>query len=191
MAGGRCRADFVSCTLDGKRLIKLHGGNLLVTTSLPTTVTLPGGAVELKKGSVALIVASAGVFAVYNLHDQKKDSVVVTGDSYRKSLMPGNSVLLAPQCTDSFAEVNPLQLVGYRRIAAQQIGKCQKMFSADFAIDSAIQSLPVVAGLIHSPEPEAKRLGSSMIKTLAILYEMGSAEPYEKEIRSTELAFGQ
>jgi hypothetical protein len=92
----------------------LKEGPMLLAPDTNSSVETEFGSVQIAANSVALIIAFEGGLAVYDLHDNKKDSVVVASGSHRLALVPGRCALLTRRDVRCFEQVNPAQLVGYR-----------------------------------------------------------------------------
>lgn len=110
---------------------------------------------------------------MYDLHDNKKGSVVITAAGNSTSLIPGRSAFIANTSSNEFGEINPIKFVGYRHVVSRDVDAQRKLFQADFEILSMVRGLKPLGGLVDSTNPKARKTMDNMLKTVAILLELG------------------
>lgn len=150
----------------------IQKGAMLMAPESNTVIDTPHGSVGVSAGSVALLIASDKGLAVYDLHDNKKGSVVLTGGGNSTSLIPGRSAFLTKASAGDFGEVNPIKFVGYRHVVSRDLAE-NKLYQADFEILSMVRGLKPLGGLVDSTNPKARKTMDNMLKTAAILLELG------------------
>lgn len=151
----------------------IQKGAMLMAPESNTVIDTPHGSVGVSAGSVALLIASDKGLAVYDLHDNKKGSVVITGGGNSTSLIPGRSAFLTKASAGEFGEVNPIKFVGYRHVVSRDLAE-SKLYQADFEILSMVRGLKPLGGLVDSTNPKARKTMDNMLKTAAILLELGN-----------------
>lgn len=144
-------------------------GNGLFAPNFDTTIKTSIGSVELKAGAVALIMQSNGGLSVYDLHDERKNSIVVNVGDKVFSLSPGHQVLISGHAKAAFESVNPLELVQYRNLNHTQLGNGHKAFTAEFSIPSACYAVKPLQQLMSSNHKDALGLAKRIHKTTAIM----------------------
>lgn len=150
----------------------IQKGAMLMAPESNTVIDTPHGSVGVSAGSVALLIASDKGLAVFDLHDNKKGSVVITGGGNSTSLIPGRSAFLTKASASDFGEVNPIKFVGYRHVVSRDLAE-SKLYQADFEILSMVRGLKPLGGLVDSTNPKARKTMDNMLKTAAILLELG------------------
>lgn len=150
----------------------IQKGAMLMAPESNTVIDTPHGSVGVSAGSVALLIASDKGLAVYDLHDNKKGSVVITGGGNSTSLIPGRSAFLTKASAGDFGEVNPIKFVGYRHVVSRDLAE-SKLYQADFEILTMVRGLKPLGGLVDSTNPKARKTMDNMLKTAAILLELG------------------
>ncbi|MBS1989117.1 MAG: hypothetical protein JSS83_01295 [Cyanobacteria bacterium SZAS LIN-3] len=160
----------------------LMSGPALIAPDKDTVVRTGFGSVRVAARAVALIVAFEGGLAVYNLHDNRHDAVVVERGAQKLSIMPGQNAVVTNRNVRFFEEVNPAAFVGYRRVSGRIDESGVKTFRSEFNIFSLIQGCEPLKQLIKSDEPAKQKLVNSMLKTAAILFTTGSPVPYQQMV---------
>jgi hypothetical protein len=112
------------------------------------------------------------------MHDTKRDAVVVTNGSHRMVVAPGRSGIITNRNVHYFEDVNPMETVGYRRVAAKAYDDGFKTFQAEFNLFSVMQGLPPLKAMVKSPDARERKISASMLKTAAILLSMSDASPF-------------
>ncbi len=147
----------------------LANGNGIFAPRFDTTIKTSMGSIELKAGAIALIMQSNEGLAVYDLHDECKNSIVINTGNKMFSLSPGRHLLISQHQNAAFESVNPLELVHYRKLNQLQLGNGYKAFTAEFAIPSACYAVKSLQQLMSSKHNEALGLARRIHKTTAIM----------------------
>jgi hypothetical protein len=158
----------------------LRQGPLLLAPQHDTTVFTGAGRVDVAADAVALIIAFDGGVAVYNLHDYKRDSVVIHNNHRKLSIAPGRNAVLTTRDVHYFEEVNPAVFVGYRRLASQTFPEGTKTFLAEFSVPSLLCGLEPLNHLLRSRDSHEQKMAKSVLKTAAILMSIRDSSPYER-----------
>jgi hypothetical protein len=137
------------------------------------------GSVDVAAHAIALIIAFDGGIAVYNLHDNKKDSVVVSGAGHRVSVAPGRNAVLTNRNVNYFEEVNPAEFVGYRRLAGTADSDGVKTFQSEFDVCAMLQGVEPLRRLVHASDAHSQKVTKSLLKTTAIMMSFGDPMPFE------------
>lgn len=153
---------------------KLRKGTIVMAPSKHTRLETPMGTVEVAKGSVALVVLDDTRLGVYDLHDARKGSVRITSGSKATTLSPGRCTVLTNQVQNSFDHINPMESIGYRSVASLNHGNGIKGFYAEFSTTHAMGSVKPLMEILTSKHVGAKRMGSRLMKTSAVLMHLGS-----------------
>ncbi|MBS1999484.1 MAG: hypothetical protein JSS86_24320, partial [Cyanobacteria bacterium SZAS LIN-2] len=158
---------------------RLERGAVLLTSDETTTVQTTFGSVTAAPGALALLVAFDGGVAVYNLHDDKKDAVVIRCGNRRVSVGPGRSTVITNRVGAKFEAVNPAHFVGYRRMSENDYGQGLKAFHSEFNTYSLMRGVDAIKKLIASDNPKERKIASAMLKTSAILLGLGNDQQFK------------
>jgi hypothetical protein len=150
----------------------LDSGIQLLAPDHNTIVDTPYGPVSVAAGAVALLVSFEKGLAVYDLHDSHKGAIVVGGGNQTTSLVPGRSALLTRSSVNSFEEVNPTQLVGYRQVTSHAVDSQTKLFQAEFEIMSVVRGLKPLTTMVTANNPKNRKTVANILKTAAILMQL-------------------
>jgi len=157
----------------------INSGAELISPVKDTVVKTPFGSISIAAKSAALILVFDRGVAVYNLHDNRKDAVVVQHNSHNINIAPGQNIVLTDRDVRFFEEINPAQRVAYRRMQARNYGDGLKSFRSEFNILSLLQSYEPLKQMVKSTEPEERRMMQSLMKTAAILMSVGGNDQFE------------
>jgi hypothetical protein len=144
-------------------------GNFVFAPTADTTVETPHGTLKLKAGSIALVMKVSEGLAVYNMHDQSKNAVVVTVGQKQLSLSPGRHVLIGNHAQNDYANANPLELVLHRGLKQSKLENGWTVYSSEFSIPSACYAVKPLTKLMKSTQPEARQLAKRLMKTTAVI----------------------
>jgi hypothetical protein len=164
-------------------------GVKLLAPKKQTTLKTDFGSVHVAAGSVVMVMAFDGGLAVYNLHDTKSGAVVVTVGDNTLTLTPGQNALLTDKDIRCFEEINPAQSVAYRAMVAKEWGKGVKGFRSEFSIVSMLQGVGALRQLVREQDSDTRRAVDSIIKTSAILAQLGGSQ-YEYMAQPPMTAIG-
>lgn len=151
----------------------VENGAMLLAPERNTIIETPYGSVGIAAGSVALMIAFDKGLAVYDLHDNRKDSVVLTSGNHSTSLIPGRSAVLTNASVRAFEDINPVRFVGYRRMSSRAVSEQTKLYQAEFEVLSMVRGLKPLSSLSSSDNPKTRKTIDNLLKTAAILLEMG------------------
>jgi len=119
--------------------------------------------------------------AVYNLHDRHQNDVVVCAGKISRTLTPGRNVMLTDVSIDQFAQVNPLQCIGFRNMRMRDSGGGIREFTSEFSIVSALKGIKLLQELAQSENPSNKRIVADLAKTAAsIMQTKGNGVVYRR-----------
>ncbi|MBU6453259.1 MAG: hypothetical protein KGS72_15865 [Cyanobacteria bacterium REEB67] len=157
---------------------QLDRGVMLFCPEVNTRVRCGNATIDVAADSLALLIAFDGGVAAYNMHDTKRDAVVITNGSHRLVVAPGRSGIITSRNVHYFEDVNPMETVGYRRVAAKAYEDGFKTFQAEFNLFSVMQGLPPLKAMVKSSDARERKISASMLKTAAILLSMSDASPF-------------
>lgn len=134
-----------------------------------TVVETAHGSVKVAAGSVALITQSNSGLAVYNLHDNHKNSVVISVNGSNISLPPGRHAHISTQRKGVFADVNPIELVQHRDLQQSKLANGMRVYTSEFAIPSACYAVKSLKQLMTSSDVASKRIAKQIMKTSSVI----------------------
>lgn len=173
----------------GERVV-IKKGNVLFVPFKDTTVETPKGNVHIKAKSVALVSISEAGLAVYDLEDQHKGSVSVESNGHNIVLSPGRHVLVTAHHKAEFAQVNAIETVAHRNVSST-IKNGTKAHVTEFSIPTALDTIAPLKAMVKSSHPEAKKIADRMMKTTAIILQIGGgAGQYQHYFRPRMTAMG-
>ena len=172
------------------KVVDLAKGSVLFAPFVDTVVKTPFGDVEIAAKSVALVFSSSLGTAIFNLDDQHRDAVHVKAGEHRMHIAPGRHLTITNANIKDFGQVNAVEAIAYRNIKEQDLGNGMKVFSAEYSIPSAIASIKPLKTLCNSQHPEARKLSSHLMKTVASMLQMNrNGERYQQVFRPRMAAF--
>lgn len=151
-------------------------GAVLFAPSRDAKVDTPFGTVEIAKDAIAFVLIDDHRLAVYDLHDSKKASVKIKSGVRETQLSPGRCVVFTNANHSRFEHLNPLRSVGYRAMASHSYSDGVTAFQGEFSTLSAISSVRPLRAVSISRHQNAKRILDRLIKTSAILLQLGAGE---------------
>lgn len=155
---------------------ELKPGHSVFAASQDTELLSPFGKVKLKEGSLVLVSKHSSGLSIYNLHDNRKDSVSVEIQGQRYCLAPGQHLTIASSKTSDFAAVNALEAISHRSLKSQTIEHGMSIFTSEFSVSTAIDSVSSLKNITSSSNPQIKRIKDKMIKTAAVLMYLGGSQ---------------
>jgi hypothetical protein len=156
----------------------LEQGPLLLIPEQDKVVNTPHGSVRVAANSVALIISSADGLAVYNIHDTRKNAVIISSGGKTINLAPGCSAVLT-RSGRTFEAANPAPFVSYRKLADRNVDGIGKLYQADFDIRSMLHGLHALKQMMTSDDARLRKTMANVLKTAAILMQISpSSEPY-------------
>jgi hypothetical protein len=171
-----CTANFASATAKHRTLDK---GPLLLSPLENTVLDTPFGMVSIDSGSVVLVIVTDQELAVYNLHDKRKNAVVINYPSGAIWVSPERIAIFAKSSLKTFQEANPAPFVAYRQLSSVDLSGAMKLYQADFNFQS-LTPLPGLKQLMTEKVDKARKATmGDMLKTAAIMTQYSqSSEPY-------------
>ncbi len=162
--------------LDQHSLI-IYPGSSLIYSSHELTIYPQGKlqtTITLKKGSLVLILTDKNNLAIYNLHDQNKDSVIVNATNHKFKLNPGQQVTLSTfKNINDFTVVNLARKIGYRNIKAINY-KNASIFVTDFSIPSTIMAIKPLKAMFKNNDKLMRNLSQQLLKTSSVIMQSTS-----------------
>ncbi|MBU6452842.1 MAG: hypothetical protein KGS72_13735 [Cyanobacteria bacterium REEB67] len=173
----------------------MHDGVSLLAPDCDTVVDTPHGRLSLAAGSIALLICTENQVSIYDLHDDRRGAVTFIAGSAPTGaivLTPGRSAFLTNRPQDaspsrqgairreaSLAEYNPALFVAYRHLTEQSVNDGKHLSMAEFEPMSMIRGLKPLQTLATSNDGKARRAMANIVKTAAILMEVGGKDNFE------------
>ncbi len=152
--------------------VVLKSGNVLFVPLKATTVETPNGIVHIDAKAVALVSTSDTGLAVYDIEDQHKGSVSVESNGHNQVLSPGRHVMITKHVTAEFGQVNAVETIAHRNL--QSIVKNgYRAHTSEFSVLTAMDTVKPLKAMAMSNHPQAKHIADRMMKTTAILLQLG------------------
>lgn len=148
---------------------RLENGKAIFAPKHDTIVETAQGSVTLAAGAVALVAKSNNGLAVYNLHDNHKNSVVININGRAISLPPGRHAHISTQERGVYADVNPIELIQHRALQQSQMENGLRVYTSEFAIPSACYAVKSLNQLMKSNDAASKRLAKQIMKTSSVI----------------------
>lgn len=148
---------------------RLDNGKAIFAPKHDTIVETAQGSVKLAAGAVALVAKSNNGLAVYNLHDNHKNSVVININGRAISLPPGRHAHISTQLRGVYADVNPIELIQHRALQQSQLENGLRVYTSEFAIPSACYAVKSLNQLMKSNDAASKRLAKQIMKTSSVI----------------------
>jgi hypothetical protein len=164
-------------------ILSSKDGPVLFVPTKDTTVETPFGIVKISGNSIALVSVSSAGLSVFDLDDQHKGSVSVESNGHNVVLSPGRHVLITPHHRAEFAQLNPIETIAHRGLSSS-VKNGHRAHMSEFSVLSAIDSVKPLKALAASSHPNARKISGRMLKTTAILMQLGGArEQYQHYFR--------
>jgi hypothetical protein len=139
-------------------------------------------------------LATHGGLGVYDFDDTHHAAVKVVTDGKQFTLAPGRHILISQNDHTKFAAANTAQLFAYRGIIQHPVGTTaegltQTVFTAEFDLPRAINTVVPLHQLITSTAPQARKIALRVLKTASILAELNTgAEEFHQVLSPCTLA---
>ncbi|MBS1994864.1 MAG: hypothetical protein JSS86_01080 [Cyanobacteria bacterium SZAS LIN-2] len=156
------------------KLSHLSRGSVLSIARADRKITTAFGDVNIAANSMVLVMAFDHGMAVYNFDDTHPNAVTVTAGGKAIAVHPGTSTLITASHVKSFEQVNPAQLVFYRRMVEHELDGNLKAYRSEFSIRSAMHAVRPLRELLVARDKETSRVANHFLKTTAILMQMQS-----------------
>ncbi|MBX9952491.1 MAG: hypothetical protein K2Y39_25180, partial [Candidatus Obscuribacterales bacterium] len=154
--------------------VKLSDGSVLFAPLLDTQVETPKGTVRVAANSIALISVSDAGLSVFDLDDHHSGSVNVDAHGHNIVLSPGRHVMITPHHKHEFAQLNPIETIAHRGLSSI-VKNGYRAHMSEFSVVSALDTVRPLKMLVASRHPNARRLAGRMMKTTAILMQIGGS----------------
>jgi hypothetical protein len=155
--------------------IALFEGTTLFIPDHDLVVETKHGDVHLVSKSVVLVSSDANGLAVYDIHDHKKGAIKVTSGGKTYTLAPGRHVVISTDQSGDFAMANALELIPHTDVTRVETGETRTVFTSEFSIPAAINSVNALKSLTASKDPELQKISNKVMKTTSILLYMRSS----------------
>lgn len=155
------------------RHLKLYIGNVLTDCSENMTIDLALGRLEITPGAIVYIRASQTGTAIFNFHDDHRDSVKLKVGKTTMYIPPGRMVLLSEHKSRDFDDLNPCAGVWYKTVCEKKLTENEKSLSGQTRIFMTQFSLLSAVGVMPSVKTLAalrKARGEKIAKTFAAVY---------------------
>lgn len=152
--------------------VNIQNGNVLFVPTVDTVVVTPNGNVKIAAKSVVLVSTSADRLAVYDLEDQHKGSVSIEAGGHSVVLSPGRHALITQHHGAEFAQINAIETVAHRNVSSV-LKNGTRAHLSEFSIPTALDTVAPLKAMVLSSHPEAKKIASRMMKTTAVVMQLG------------------
>jgi hypothetical protein len=167
------------------RAVTLNQGSVVFAPIAPTSVATPMGKIQIDANSLVLVMVSQQGLAVYDLHDLHRNAVLIETGTHKLHLSPGTQIVITPETTKTFADINPAQAFAYGSISEASLGGGLKSFKSEFSLSDAIRAVMPLRQLVKSTHPNARRIAQQLVKTTAIIASLGTASTPYRQIPRT------
>jgi len=154
--------------------VVIKKGNVLFVPFKATTVETPNGIVHIDAKSVALVSSTDAGLAVYDLEDQHKGSVSVESNGHNVVLSPGRHVMVTKHHTAEFAQINAVETIAHRNVQST-VKNGHRAHTSEFSVLTAMDTVKPLKALAMSKHANAKHIADRMLKTTAIILQIGGA----------------
>ncbi len=159
-------------TIEHNERVVISSGTILFVPFKTTTVETPNGIVHIDAKAVALVSSTDAGLAVYDLEDQHKGSVSVESNGHNVVLSPGRHVMITKHHGAEFAQINAVETIAHRNV--QSIVKNgHTAHTSEFSLLSALDTVKPLKALAMSKHVHAKQIADRMMKTTAIILQIG------------------
>ncbi|MBS2011080.1 MAG: hypothetical protein JST01_28770 [Cyanobacteria bacterium SZAS TMP-1] len=155
-------------------------GNYLVIPKRNTTIRTGNCTIDVAAGSAALVMCTPESTSIYNLHDIRKNSVVISANGHREILSPGRHATFTSQLVQQFEMINPAECFEYGTLATKAIGKMAQVMTSDFSLLQAVGTIKQLKSLINSPATQDKSVSNQLLKTAAIMSQLNAGKEYRR-----------
>lgn len=159
-------------TIVHSECVTVTEGTVVFAPSKDTQVETPNGNVRIAANSVVLLSTSNLGLAVYDLDDQHKGSVSVESSGQNIVLSPGRHVLITKHHGAEFAQINAVETIAHRNVQSS-IKNGHRVHHSEFSVISALDTVKPLRALASSKNVVARQIAQRMIKTTAIMLQLG------------------
>ncbi len=169
----------------------MNNDSAVVVASRDTTVVSPNGNVKVAAGAVVYITSTSGQLSVYDLDDKHKGSVVVETSGRQIALSPGRHITITRSGAEQYADINQAEAIAHRLMSRQLLNAENVMFQSEFSLPSAISAIKPLSSLVESKHSEAKKITERLLKTTAVLMQIGGSTPYTSHAKTRTVALNR
>jgi hypothetical protein len=182
--------DSVSSEVSDGNRMNFANGNFLCSPSSTAILDTKFGALKIAPGSLVLAMATEDGLAVFNLDDRCKNAVTIEHGLHKLSVSPGHHLFITDKGNVDFGDINVSEHILYSGLQESKLSSGEHVFNAQFYIPSAIESVKPLLQLVTSKDPIAKAKTNRLMKTVAILMQMGGgASSYQQHVRRSVTAW--
>ncbi len=154
--------------------VSIKEGTAVVVADRDMEVAVNVGSLKLAEGSVVLVSNTPSGTAIYNFHDPGKNSVLLTVSGRSVAICPGRHLHATSEKNNNFAVVNSLDRISHRSLRTSATEGGITLFSSEFSTLAALECVTPLKSVLTHKHPEARKLANQMIKTSAVLMQLGS-----------------
>lgn len=170
----------------------LNRGTILAVPSTDTLINTPVGQIKIGAKSLALVMAFANGLAVYDLDDVRKGAIEVVAGGQSITMSPGQHIFITRSNAQSFDEVNPAQMIGYRSITSRDLNYGLRLFSAEFSVPHTCHVVQPLKHLLQSKHPHDRKVANHLLKTTAVTMQLrGRNGDFQQVFRPRKTAWTQ
>ena len=139
-------------------------GEAVLSADKPSEFQFDCALVHLQKGAIVLLRQSNGIKRVVNLHDKKRDSVVVETGDKKVFLRPGQECIIA--CSESALKSFKRRDGSMRRFSKVTTcsGSCEVMGVCEISIPSLLKNHPIVKSIYTSSGKKEREISGKLLK---------------------------
>lgn len=158
--------------------VSIKSGNVLFVPSSDTVVDTPYGIVRVGAKSVALVSVTPAGLAVYDLDDKHKGAVVLESNGHNLVLSPGCHAMVTPHHEAQFAQINAIETIAHRNLTSA-LKNGMRAHTSEFSVISAMDTVRPIKAMFKTLHPKGKQVADHMLKTSAIVLQLGSGGKYQ------------
>ncbi|MBX9670724.1 MAG: hypothetical protein K2X93_24195 [Candidatus Obscuribacterales bacterium] len=168
--------------------VTLNQGSVLFVPTTDTTVVTPKGTVKVAADSVALVMVDDNHLSVYDINDSHKRSVTVDAGGRSIALSPGRHLVVTHDQVGQFSDINPIDALMHRSVVRHELGNGKSAFASEFSMPSAMQVMKPLKAMLKAENAEAKKVADKMLKTSAVIMQIGGGAAYQYHAKPRTVA---
>ncbi len=156
------------------KTMQLRKGNVVIAPDQDTVIETSFGRVAVSAKSVALIMAlPTGTSCIRSGRHSQRCRRNNHRSTKHVTLAPGRQAMITSHLVEGFEMINPAESFSYRNLTSKKLDCDLQAFTSEFSMTDAIGNVKQLKSLVSSRHPEAKRLANHLIKTAAIVSQLG------------------
>jgi len=171
----------------GDNHLQLNRGSVMFAPTTDTVIDTPLGSVSVAADCLVLVTVNGQGTAVYDLDDSRHNSVTVKRGNKVVPLAPGRHVFLTDKTDAQFADVNAVQMVGYRNIREERHDENVKAFTADFSMAHAVHVMQPIKQMFNCKSARSAKVSSHLLKTLSIMMSLDAGRGSYQQVVKPKL----